>query len=140
MLEFERTLKMVSFDIWSDFGHFRKGYSTTSPLTYPFPTRTAISGLIAAIIGLERDSYYNLFHENNSAIALQILNPIKKININQNLINTKLGYFLWDIKDQSSIRTQINYEYLKNPKYRIFVWLKDDKMLKNLCFSLLSFK
>jgi len=132
MLEAERTLRMVAFDIWADFGHFRKGYTTTSPLTYSFPSRTAISGLVAAIIGLKRDSYYNLFQENNSAVAIQILNPIKRININQNLIDTKKGYFLWDIKDQSKSRTQIRYEYLKDPKYRIFIWLKDDEKFKSL--------
>ena len=123
-------MDMAVFDIWADYGHFRRGYTTTSPLTYPFPSRTAISGLIAAILGLERDSYYGLFEDNNSAIALQILNPIKKVTMNQNLIDTKTGFYLWDNDGQ---RTQIPFEYLKEPKYRIFVWLEDEAMFRKLC-------
>ncbi len=121
---------MAVFDIWSDYGHFRRGITTTSPLTYPIPTRTAIAGMVSAILGLKRDSYYDLFQEENSAIAVQILNSIKKITFNQNLIDTKTGFFLWDNEGQ---RTQIPYEFLKNPKYRIFVWLEDDKLMDQLC-------
>ena len=123
-------MEMAVFDIWGDYGHFRRGYTTTSPLTYPFPSRTSIAGMVAAILGLERDSYYDLFGEDNSLFALQILHPIKKVTINQNLIDTKTGYFLWDNNGQ---RTQIPFEYLKDPKYRIFVWLDDSNLFKKLC-------
>ncbi|MDI6861479.1 MAG: type I-B CRISPR-associated protein Cas5b [Caldisericia bacterium] len=115
--------KVLVFDVWGDYAHFRRGYTTTSPLTYPFPPRTALSGMIAAIIGLPRDSYYNLFSKDNSAIALQIINPIKRIKITQNLIDTKTGFYLWDNKGQ---RTQIPFEYLKEPKYRIYLWMKEN--------------
>ena len=123
-------MEMAVFDIWGDYGHFRRGYTTTSPLTYPFPSRTTIAGIIAAILGMERDTYYNIFDETNSLFALQILNPIKKVTFNQNLIDTKTGYFLWDNNGQ---RTQIPFEYLKNPKYRIFIWIKDNELFKRLC-------
>ena len=125
-----REMDIAVFDIWADYGHFRRGYTTTSPLTYPFPSRTTIAGMIAAVLGLKRDSYYDILGENNSAIALQILNPIKKVTMNQNLIDTKTGYYLWDNKGQ---RTQIPFEYLKDPKYRIFVWLEDEAMFRKLC-------
>ena len=124
------TLRMAVFDIWSDYGHFRRGSTTTSPLTYPIPTRTAIAGTVAAILGIPRDSYYHLFDEKNSAIAVQILNPIRKTTINQNLIDTKTGFYLRDNEGQ---RTQIPYEFLKNPKFRIFVWLEDNKIFSQLC-------
>ena len=123
-------IEMAVFDIWGDYGHFRRGYTTTSPLTYPFPSRTAIAGMIGAILGMKRDSYYDIFDENNSLFALQILNPIKKVTVNQNLIDTKTGYFLWDNNGQ---RTQIPFEYLKDPRYRIFVWIKDNELFKKLC-------
>ena len=123
-------MNIVVFDIWSDYGHFRRGYTTTSPLTYPFPTRTALAGIIAAILGMERDSYYDVLGEGNSLFALQILNPIKKVTMNQNLVDTKQGYFLWDNGGQ---RTQIPFEYLKDPHYRVFVWLRDAELFDKLC-------
>ena len=81
--------KLLAFDIWGDYGYFRRGYTSTSTITYPFPSRTTIAGLISGIVGLEKDSYHDFFNENNSKIGLRILNPIKKMNINLNYINTK---------------------------------------------------
>ncbi|MCD6213910.1 MAG: type I-B CRISPR-associated protein Cas5 [Candidatus Desulfofervidus sp.] len=121
MAEIDRVLV---FDVWGDYAHFRRGYTTTSPLTYPFPSRTTLAGLISAILGLPRDSYYKLFGKDNSAFALQILNPIRKIKITQNLIDTKTGFYLWDNKGQ---RTQIPFEFIKKPKYRVYAWLSDQK-------------
>ena len=121
MAEIDRVLV---FDVWGDYAHFRRGYTTTSPLTYPFPGRTTLAGLISAILGLPRDSYYKLFGKDNSAFALQILNPIRKIKITQNLIDTKTGFYLWDNKGQ---RTQIPFEFIKKPKYRLYVWLEEEK-------------
>jgi CRISPR-associated protein Cas5h len=121
--------KLIVFDAWSDYGHFRN-YTSTSPLTYPFPPRTALTGLIAALLGYEKDSYHQFFNE-GSAFALQLLNPVKKIKIGHNLIDTKIGLYLWKTEGQ---RTQIPFEYLKNPKFRIYVWLNGELFdkLKNL--------
>ena len=73
--------KLIAFDIWGDYGYFRRGYTSTSTITYPFPSRTTLAGLISGILGLEKDSYHDIFSENNSELGLRILNPIKKINI-----------------------------------------------------------
>lgn len=118
--------RVLVFDVWGDYAHFRRGYTTTSPLTYPFPSRTTLAGLVSAILGLPRDSYYEVFGSDNSAFALQILNPIKKVKISQNLIDTKQGLTPWEIRRKKQApRTQISFEFVKNPKYRVFVWLKD---------------
>lgn len=47
--------KMLVFDVWGDYAHFRRFYTTTSPLSFPIPPRTALCGLIGAIIGLEKE-------------------------------------------------------------------------------------
>lgn len=128
-------MKLLAFDIWGDYGYFRRGYTSTSTITFPFPSRTTISGLIAGILGLEKDSYYDIFNEDNSKIGLRILNPIKKININLNYINTKEGFLLSDIK--SNPRVQVQAEFLKDVKYRIYISLEDTKLMEEL-FSNLS--
>lgn len=130
MLEID---KVLIFDLWGDYAHFRRGYTTTSPLTYPFPSRTTLAGILAAILGFQRDSYYEYFGKHNSAFALQILKPIKKIRINLNLIDTKTGFYLWDNKGQ---RTQIPFEFLKDAKYRVHVWIKDKEIFNDLKISL----
>lgn len=126
--------KLLAFDIWGDYAYFRRGYTSTSTITFPFPSRTTISGLIAGIVGLERDSYHEIFNEDNSKLGLRILNPIKKTNINLNYINTKEGFLLSDIK--SNPRVQVQAEFLKDVKYRIYVSLEDTKLMEELFSNL----
>ncbi len=128
--------KVLVFDIWGDYGYFRRGYTTTSTISYPFPSRTTIAGLISGILGLDRDSYYEIFNKENSKIGLKILNPIKKVRFNLNYINTKEGLYLRDIKGQGK-RSQVQAEFIKNPKYRIYVSLDDDNLMNEL-YDLLS--
>ena len=120
--------KLLAFDIWGDYGYFRRGYTTTSTISYPFPSRTTISGLISGILGLERDSYYDIFDENNSKIGLRILNPIKKVNINLNYLNTKSKEGFRLAYNNDSKRVRVSAQFLKNPKYRIYVSLNDKKL------------
>lgn len=129
------TEKLLVFDIWGDFAYFRRGYTSTSTITYPFPSRTSIAGLISSILGFEKDSYHDIFNQNNSKLGLRILNPIKKMNINLNYINTKGGFLLSDIKKNP--RVQVQAEFLKDVKYRIYVSLNDKSIMDDL-FSLIN--
>ncbi|MDO5824551.1 type I-B CRISPR-associated protein Cas5b [Methanobrevibacter sp.] len=130
--------KLLAFDIWGDYGYFRRGYTSTSTITFPFPSRTTISGLISGILGLEKGSYHEIFNEDNSKIGLRILNPIKKININLNYINTKGGFLLSDIN--SNPRVQVQAEFLKDVKYRIYVSLNNDSLMEELYCNLSEHK
>ena len=130
--------KLLTFDIWGDYAYFRRGYTSTSTITFPFPSRTTISGLIAGILGLEKDSYHDIFNEENSKLGLRILNPIKKFNINLNYINTKEGFLLSDIK--SNPRVQVQAEFLKDVKYRIYVSLENNDLMEELYSNLSEHK
>jgi CRISPR-associated protein Cas5h len=129
--------KALVFDIWANHAYFRKGYTATSTLSYPFPSRTTIAGLVSGILGLPRDSYYSLFAKENSKIGVRILNPLKKFRMNLNYINTKEGFLFSDMGETEGKRTQIQAEFLKDVKYRIYVSLDDDKIMNHL-FNLLS--
>ncbi len=129
---------ILIFDISSEFGHFRKYNTTTSPLSYSIPTRTAVAGILGAILGMERevaDGVYpvgaipvqEFFSKANSDIAVQILNPVKKENVAMNLINTKTSFY--DLTRAG--RTQIEFELVKNVKYRIFFALNNNQLVFN---------
>ena len=117
--------KVLVFDVWGDYAHFRRFYTTTSPLSFPIPPRTALCGLIGAIIGLEKENnnYLNYFSTEIAHIALKLLNPIKKTVIAENLIHTKnaKGPGMNLITE----RTQIRFEFLKDQKYRIYFHCPD---------------
>jgi CRISPR-associated protein Cas5h len=79
---------------------------------------------------LKRDSYYEFFSPESTRFTIRVLNKIKKTRMNLNLINTKRGFFLWDIKDAP--RTLIPFEFLKQPKYRIYSWIKHEEIRRKL--------
>lgn len=129
--------EILIFDISSEYGHFRKFNTTTSPLTYSIPTRTAVVGIIGAILGLEREisegkyrdgiePIQEKFSKENTDIAIQIINPVKKVNIGFNLLNTKDSFF--NIKN----RTQIEFELLKDAKFRIYFAMNDKDVFNEL--------
>lgn len=130
--------KALVFDIWGDYAHFRKMETTTSPLTYSIPTGTAICGLVAGILGLQRDSYYDKFSRENFEFSIRILKPIKKIRVNINIIKTDSGFYLWDIK--GTPRSPTPYEFLKTPYYRIYINLKEPKTHEELKYYLKNHK
>ena len=47
-------MKVLVFDIYGDLAHFRKFYTTSSPLTFPFPPPSTIKGMLGAIIGVDK--------------------------------------------------------------------------------------
>lgn len=118
--------KYLVFDISAFYGHFKKPYTTTSPLTYSIPTRTAVAGIIAAMLGFHKEEYQKYFTKEEAKIGIGIRSPVKKVRISENFINTK--------KSMSKIheRTQIKVEYLKDTCYRIYFTHKNEKIYKGL--------
>lgn len=131
---------VLIFDVWGYYAHFRRFYTTTSPLTFPIPPRTALCGLIAAIIGKKKEDneYLKYFTLNKASIGLRLLKPVKKVMIAENLIHTKnaKGPGMNLITE----RTQINFEFLKDPKYRIYFHHTDEDIYQQLKGNLISHK
>ncbi|SFL97182.1 type I-B CRISPR-associated protein Cas5b [Halanaerobium salsuginis] len=120
--------KALVFDIWADYAHFKKYYTTTSPLTFSIPPKTTIYGIISAILGFAKEEYLNYFQEGQCKISVQIKKPIKKTRINLNLIDTKSANLMARIKN----RTQIRTEYLKDVKYRIYFMHQNQELYSEL--------
>lgn len=132
----------LTFDISGDFGYFKKFYTTSSPLTYEIPPKTALTGIIGAILGLSYEQRYELFE---CKFGIKILNAIRKIYLGINWLNTKvrntknfpnsnkdflnslhlppkpnIAVFLGMEWLGQSPHTQAKLELLKEPKYRIY--------------------
>ena len=123
--------KVLVFNIWGEYAHFRKYYTTTSPLSYSIPPRTAVTGFIGAILGLGKEKYLKHFTKKQAFIAVRLLNPVKKVRISENLIDTENVKRMHLIKN----RTQIRFEFIKDPKYRLYFYHTDEglyALTKNL--------
>ena len=129
--------KVIIFDIWGNYAHFRKPYTTTSPLTYSIPSRTVLTGIIGAIMGIEKEKNNETLNYSKCNLSLKILNPIKKVLINQNLINTKTAKMMSRMESTGG-RTQIRFEKLKDVKYRIYIEIFNEEMHKELLNKLIE--
>ncbi|WP_096602787.1 type I-B CRISPR-associated protein Cas5b [Hydrogenobacter hydrogenophilus] len=128
-------MKVLVFDIFGDFAHFRKFFTTSSPLTFPFPPPPTVRGIIGAILGFGREEY--LEKTKDLYIGIGILSPIKKIRMGRNLVFTKDKSENFDPtlissrKAEGEPRTQVRAEFVKDPKYRIYV-SGEEEFLNNL--------
>lgn len=126
-------MRVLVFDLYGDFAHFRKYYTTTSPLTFSFPPPPTIAGILGAIYGASREEYLDIFGYEKCQIALRIINRIKKVRMGINLINTKDNkYFLLIKKKGHEPRIQVYTEFVKSPKYRVYVWHPDKEIFNKL--------
>ena len=136
----QRIDKVLVFDVWGDYAHFRRFYTTTSPLTFTIPPRTSLCGLIGAIIGKEKEDndYLKYFTLDKAYIGLKLLKPVKKVMIAENLIHTKNAKGIG--MNLITERTQINFEFLKDQKYRIYFYHTNNEIYQQLKENLESHK
>jgi len=126
--------ELIVFDIFADFAHFKRPYTTTSPVSFPIPSKPTLYGMIGAIIGLDKDHYLDHFYDRGFRLGVKILNPLNKIYIAENLINTK------DSFSRFKTHTQIKIEFLKDVKYRIYVFHADKSITAPLLQNLQDHK
>ncbi|MDD2229381.1 MAG: CRISPR-associated protein Cas5 [Candidatus Cloacimonetes bacterium] len=63
---------ILEVELSGKLAHFRKFYTNASSLTYNIPPRTGICGLVASILKLPRDSYYNTLNSANLGVAIAL--------------------------------------------------------------------
>ncbi len=130
--------KVLIFDLEGPFAHFRKYYTNSSSLTYLFPPRTVIIGLIAGLLGLpsERHTlkineiYYEKFNTDKCLVAVSLRTRIRRMMQTVNYIRTTS---LSEIDGSAGGRgTQIPLEILVSEKdakeitYRVYFYHMDE--------------
>jgi CRISPR-associated protein Cas5h len=125
---------LTVFDIFAGFAHFKRPYTTTSPVSFPIPSKPTLYGMMGAVIGLDKDHYLEHFYNREVRVGIKIINPLNKIYIAENLINTKEGFARF------KTHTQIKIEFLKNVAYRIYVSHPDKEIANTLLQNLREHK
>lgn len=132
--ENDQSRRCLSLTISGPWGHFRHVDGNTIKRTYRVMPRTTVAGMLAAIVGYDRDSYYDLFGPDVSGIAIQPNNQLRTINLPENSLTTSdeglktvnsRGKVSITYPDPNTDRQRVNYEVLVDPAYRIDVWLDD---------------
>lgn len=124
--------EIIIFDIKGHAAHFRKFYTNSSSLSYSIPPRTTIAGIIAAILGLERDTYYDEFSAENIDIGVRKNNKTRKILQSVNYMKiTSNKHF-----EFPENHTQIPFEIILGEEdilsYRIYVSTQNQYIMNEL--------
>lgn len=111
--------------------------------------RTTVAGMLAAIVGRNRDSYYDAFQPENSSIAIVPATDLRTISMPISELSTApkdLGEFgaEADVKtgittvsrDSMSDRQRNPYEMLRDVEYRIYVHTEDNDLYTDLRSSI----
>lgn len=129
--------KCLSLTISADWGHFRRIDRTVTKQTYRVPPRTTIAGMLAAIVGVGRDGYYDVFGEGNSAVSIGLDAPIRTYSMPSLGLGTHPGETFTSAggtgnktvqvqyPDSTANRQLHSYHYLVDPVYRIDVAVED---------------
>ncbi len=135
------TAKILIFDIKGQMAHFRKFYTNSSSLSYLFPPRTVLAGIIAGILGLpsERFSkdktqiYYELLNKNNCFIGLRLKSNIRKIiqTVNYSFTKTQNNQILFGKPTQIPLEILLDKKFGNEITYRIYFSHKDEKIYQD---------
>ncbi len=140
-------MKLVEFDSASSYASFKHNTTSTSALTFSLIPRSAVEGLIAAIVGLSREEYPGELK--NSKIAVELRSPVRKINIRYMHINTKWS---WSVlkryitnnyqqvlleEKRPLLSIPMSNEILVKPSYRFYVDTNNVKVQKQLVDNLI---
>ena len=121
--------RLLVFDLKGKLACWKKFYSNSSSFTYEIPTRTNLVGILASILELNRDSYYEILCFENCKISLQMRSTVRKQFHCMN-------YFK---KPNQRDYTQVRLEVLQPLNvqdeliaYRVYVWIKDKELFDKL--------
>ena len=111
-------MKGVLFELKGNWAHFRKPETNNNPLTHDFITKTALIGLVGAVLGKERNVMKNLFPtlSDDLLYGVRINNAVKKESWSFTLRKVV------DVLD----RAPKQMEFLKKPVNTIALALRDE--------------
>jgi len=115
-------MKGYQIIIEGNWAHFKKPETNNNPLSHDLITKTALIGLMGAVLGIERVEMKELFPilSEDLLYGVQLLNPVRKVS--------------WGFTSKKAINptasgTPKYFEFLKNPKFKITIVLKDKRSL-----------
>jgi len=114
-------MKAILFTIKGNWGHFRRVETNNNPLTHDFITKTALIGLIGAVLGIDRKEMRSLFpvFSEDFLYGVVVKNEVVKES--------------WEFIYQNSFGAIHNttkiyrLELLKTPIFDVLLTLKDER-------------
>ena len=143
-------MEAIKFKLSGDYALFKKPYANSQPQSFVIPPKTAILGMIGAIMGWKKEEYIEKLSFDKFFYAVRLLTPkIKKDLIGINLMQGKNAKFTFSknpLTDppivgsgKPSKRSPTRFEFLKNMEWKIFLII-DDSEVQNELFERIESK
>jgi CRISPR-associated protein Cas5h len=117
-------MEVLAFDLVGKMAHFRKYYANNTALSFGLPPRTTLMGVLAAILGLPRDTYYAALSSQHLRLGVGARVPLKKAFHRLNYLKVEGSRDL----DGSKGRIQLPFEVVTGydlardmVRYRVYV-------------------
>ena len=121
------------FTVHGAFAHWRKWFTTTSALTYSFSPRTAVIGMMGAVLGVQRDEVAKVFTASDTRIAVCPLRPIVKDRLPEKWRQGPPILNKGRFRPAKMIEPfQENLEVIRRPHYRVVFWHRDERLRNEL--------
>lgn len=113
-------MKGFQLIIEGNWGHFKKPETNNNPLSHDLITKTALIGLIGAVLGIEREEMKGTFPQLSKDLlyGVQLLHPVKKVS--------------WGFTSRTAISPTANgtpkyFEFLKDPRFLVSIALSSER-------------
>ncbi len=117
-------MEVLAFDLVGKMAHFRKYYANNTALSFSLPPRTTLMGVLAAVLGLPRDTYYAALSSQHLRLGVGARVPLKKAFHRLNYLKVEGSRDL----DGSKGRIQLPFEVVTGydlardmVRYRVYV-------------------
>lgn len=117
-------MEVLAFDLVGKMAHFRKYYANNTALSFSLPPRTTLMGVLAAVLGLPRDTYYAALSSQHLRLGVGAQVPLKKAFHRLNYLKVEGSRDL----DGSKGRIQLPFEVVTGydlardmVRYRVYV-------------------
>lgn len=118
-------MQAIQIIVEGNWGHFKRPETNNNPLTHDFITKTALIGMIGAVLGYERAEMKDLFPQLSDDLlyGVELVKPVKKISWG---FTSRTAFKSWESG------TPKYFEFLKNPSFKILLALKDENKSKDI--------
>lgn len=128
-------MKGVKFLLWGKVAHFLQPAFSVYWATYPVPPRTALQGIVGAVLGMDRDTPQIELKDAQFSVSGPVpMTHIHSSNLRKNAVPSisnsyNVDTLLKNVGEKVSafqaLTTQVNQEWLFEPKWTICAHLPD---------------
>ncbi|MBE9481197.1 MAG: CRISPR-associated protein Cas5 [Bacteroidetes bacterium] len=113
---------MFGFKLWGRFGSFRDPITITQNMTFSIPPKTTVGGVLASILGIDYNDYFNDNEYFDFGYSLILKNPVRKKSFAQN--------YLMDYTEKSLSRLNLMLD-IRDNNQKLLLHEKQKKELES---------